>query len=111
MIRRPPRFTRPSTLLPDTPLFRSVPSALRVLPAEFGMGSGVGPLARTTRSSKRPAHGLVVCDEVRKAAVLATPAAERQAGGLPLRAGSDQAERAISTGQLHALLQIGRAHV
>ncbi len=31
----------------------AVPSALRVFTAEFGMGSGVLPLARATRSSKQ----------------------------------------------------------
>ncbi len=31
---------------------RAVPSALRVFTAEFGMGSGVGPLAMATRPSE-----------------------------------------------------------
>ena len=33
----------------------AVPSALRVFTAEFGMGSGVWPLAMATRPAKRPA--------------------------------------------------------
>jgi hypothetical protein len=35
----------------------AVPSALRVFTAEFGMGSGVWPLAVTTRLSRPPGIG------------------------------------------------------
>ena len=84
------------------PLSEAVPWAQRVFTAEFGMGSGVWPLAMATRPGKPP------CDVIgwgRKCL--------GAAWGLALHAGGGAARRwprrwikpirAISTGQLHGL--------
>jgi hypothetical protein len=82
------------------PLDAAVPWALRVFTAEFGMGSGVWPLAMATRPGKLP------CDVQGKREVSwAAWGLALHAGGGAARLGRalDQADRAISTGQLHGL--------
>lgn len=85
----------------------AVPWALRVFTAEFGMGSGVWPLAMATRPAKPPLD-VPRCGEKHlekfvgpREAWRCTRAVVRRGGAAPL----DQADRAISTGQLHGLLR------
>ena len=73
--------------------------AQRDFTAEFGMGSGVGPLAMITRSSDRKAGGLVVCSKedggVRVHAVprgSETDQKQQAAQGCPLRSDSGRIE-------------------
>ena len=96
----------------------AVPWAQRVFTAEFGMGSGVWPLAMATRPAK-PRWGCEVRQKVSEACLRhAGPGGSRGVGGAAARgwalhagdgwarrgrAGVDQADRAISTGQLHGL--------
>jgi hypothetical protein len=101
--------------------------ARRDFTAEFGMGSGVGPLAMITRSSDRRRRQ--ACDEVSSSRACrrkclredcavglvgepsmpgeAADAALRQASGTSQAKGRvrDQADRAIRTGRLNALLR------
>ena len=76
------------------PLVAAVPWALRVFTAEFGMGSGVWPLAMATRPGKLP------CD-VRSGRGVWNPRGVWRCTRAVVRI--DQADRAISTGQLHGL--------
>ena len=87
----------------------------RVFTAEFGMGSGVWPLAMTTRSSEgRFQDPGVRIQELVRSRALSVPDSWNLVPGtwrLPharkasLRFARIKAERAISTGQLHALLR------
>src|SRR5215469_13398198 len=77
------------------PLVAAVPWALRVFTAEFGMGSGVWPLAMATRPGKLP------CDVRGRGEVSGSRVGFGAARGRWCV--SDQADRAISTGQLHGL--------
>jgi hypothetical protein len=87
----------------------------RVFTAEFGMGSGVWPLAMTTRSSEgRFQDPGVRIQKLVRSRALSVPDSWNLVPGtwrLPharkasLRFARIKAERAISTGQLHALLR------
>ena len=76
----------------------AVPWAQRVFTAEFGMGSGAWPLAMATRPKGRCAG--------REKCLLACWGLTLHAGGgaVPMAGTGDQADRAISTGQLRGLL-------
>ena len=86
------------------PLIEAVPWALRVFTAEFGMGSGVWPLAMATRPGEGCARGV----SGRQQPARPRPGVWRCARAVVRRwlwpAPVDQADRAISTGQLRGLL-------
>ena len=96
----------------------AVPSAQRRLTAEFGMGSGVSlalmpPNLRNARIARRRpaagpaavhAHETVLPDTF--GSMTSLPRQGRPLGTGPPASGSDQAYRAISTGQLNALLRL-----
>src|SRR3546814_15677279 len=54
MIRRPPRSTRPDTLLPSTTLFRSVAHIIGEGARQFYLGPGQGPRRSAFRSPEGP---------------------------------------------------------
>ena len=83
----------------------AVPSARRRLTAEFGMGSGVSlALGPPNLESPRPPFGGVPRD-VSFGLTLGFLSTSVWRTGLP-SSGSDEAYRAISTGQLNALLRL-----
>ena len=79
----------------------AVPSALRRLTAEFGMGSGVSLALRPPDLQSARQGGALPCTRD----CLSTDLARVRLPG-PSSSGSDQACRAISTGQLNALLRL-----
>ena len=81
----------------------AVPWALRVFTAEFGMGSGVWPLAMATRPAKLPG-GEGECEVRSVWSRVGLGAARGRWCGAGCTARWDQADRAISTGQLRGLL-------
>ena len=88
------------------PLGEAVPWALRVFTAEFGMGLGVWPLAMATRPAKLPLRCAGEAGGVWRSVWdrVGFGAARGRWCGAVLASALDQADRAISTGQLRGLL-------
>jgi hypothetical protein len=86
----------------------AVPSAPRRLTAEFGMGSGVSLAAVATKPGERTGAGLPAGACPRTRDVLSNADPRSSTSGCRVRLLPDRIEacRAISTGQLNALLRL-----